>query len=128
MATVARVAMSRGIVCGCGVGSYCEGRVDVNNAVGVLFWKRNGCLVSAVAWAIGSGGVVIGAVIVGNAVSRVIITGTVMLGGCHVGGCCVEIHNVGSCGVGGCRVCVCNEEDIVSGAVVSRTVVVVTLY
>ena len=87
----------------------------------------DGCLVSAVARVIGSGGVVIRAVIVGNAVSRVIITRTVMLGGCHVGGCCVEIHNVGS-GLGGCRVCVCNEEDIVSGAVVSRAVVVVTLY
>ena len=29
--------MARGIVCGCGVGSYGEGRVDVNNAVGVFF-------------------------------------------------------------------------------------------
>ena len=34
---VARLAMSRGIVCGCGVESYCEGRVDVQNAVGILF-------------------------------------------------------------------------------------------
>ena len=51
----------------------------------------NGCLVSTVARAIGSGGVVIGAVIVGNVVSRVIITETVMLGGCHVGGGVVAV-------------------------------------
>ena len=38
LTTVARVIMSRGIVCGCGVGSYCEGRADVNNAVGGLFF------------------------------------------------------------------------------------------
>ena len=36
LATVARVAMSRGIVCGYGVGSYCEGRVDVINTMGVF--------------------------------------------------------------------------------------------
>ena len=40
----------------------------------------DGCLVSAVARVIGSGCVVIRAVIVGNVVSRVIITRTVMLG------------------------------------------------
>ena len=37
MAAVARVAMSKGIVYKCGVGSYYEGRVDVNNAVGNFF-------------------------------------------------------------------------------------------
>jgi len=75
--------------------------------------KMNGCLVSTVARAIGSGGVVIGAVIVGNVVSRVIITETVMLGGLSCwwrGGGCVEIHSDGTCGVRGCRVCVCIEE------------------
>ena len=34
MAVVSRVAMSRAIVCGCGVGGYGEGRVDVRNIVG----------------------------------------------------------------------------------------------
>ena len=34
LAVVSRVAISRAIVCGCGVGGYGEGRVDVRNTVG----------------------------------------------------------------------------------------------
>ena len=105
--------MSRGIVCGCGVVSYCEGRGDVNNTVGVLFLEDERTLGVYCGVGYRVGDVVVGAVVVVIIVSRVIIAGTVMLGGCHVGGCCVEIYSGGSCGVGGCRGCVCNEEGYV---------------
>ena len=70
VATVSRVALSRVIVCGCGVGSNYEGRVYINNVVSVVFRRLTGCLVSAVSRAIGSGDVVIGTVMVVYVVSR----------------------------------------------------------
>ena len=53
--------MSRAIVCGCGVGSYCEGRVEVTNTLGDRVRGWNGCVVSAVARGRVSGSTVVGA-------------------------------------------------------------------
>ena len=69
---MSRVVLSRDIVCGCGVGSIYEGRVYIKNVVSVVFRRLTGYLVSAVSRAIGSGDVVIGAVMVVYVLSMVI--------------------------------------------------------
>ena len=66
---MSRVALSRVIVCGCGVGSNYEGRVYMKNVVSDVCRRLTGCLVSTVSEAIGSGDVVIGAVMVVYVVS-----------------------------------------------------------
>ena len=65
-------AMSRVIVRDYSVGSYCEGRVYVNNVVDGIFRRLNECLVAAVSRDIGPGDVVIGAVMVVYVMSMVI--------------------------------------------------------
>ena len=65
-------AMSRVIVRDYGVGSYCEGKVYINNVVDGIFRRLNECLVAAVSRDIGLGDVVIVAVLVVYVVSMVI--------------------------------------------------------